>query len=248
MMLRKNRTMIAAFLTVLSLLTLGTSAVLASPAAQDEEGGGQSSYCANAEPQHPVAAKIAEKYGVAYEQVMAWRCEAHFGFGEIVLALQTSALTGKTPEELLGQHGEGHAWGQIWKENGLTKNDKDGGPPEWAGQGRPPWAGSEHGKPCWAGVGNGTLPEGCVKPGNKHGNGNGNGNGGKPCWAGVGNGPLPEGCAKPGNKHGNGNGNGNGNKPCWAGVGNNPLPPGCVKPTDTDDEGDEAEVTQTPTP
>lgn len=192
---RKYRSIIAAFLTTLSLLTLGTSAVLASPANQDDTGDDQGGFCTDADAQHPVAAKIAEKYGVTYEQVMAWRCEGHFGFGQIVLALETSSLTGKSADELLNQHGEGHGWGQIWKENGLTKNDKDGGPPEWAGHGRPPWAGPEHGKPCWAGVGNGTLPEGCVKPGHGHGNGNGNGN--KPCWAGVGNNPLPEGCVKP---------------------------------------------------
>jgi hypothetical protein len=87
-------------------------------------------YCAGGkENVHPVAQKIADKYEVDPEWVMSYACDGH-GFGGVMLALQTAeANEGGDAEEYLAQRKEGKGWGQIWKENGLVKNDKADNPP-----------------------------------------------------------------------------------------------------------------------
>ncbi len=75
---------------------------------------------------HPTAQRLADTYGVDYEQIMTWFCEEHYGFGEIMHALQTSdPEEGKTPEELLHRKTELGGWGQVWQELGLIGKDKD---------------------------------------------------------------------------------------------------------------------------
>jgi hypothetical protein len=74
---------------------------------------------------HPVAAKLADSYGLDYEQVMAWFCEHSFGLGEIKLALETTEVLSGTEwadlsaTDLLSERLESKGWGQIWQEYGL---------------------------------------------------------------------------------------------------------------------------------
>lgn len=123
---------------------------------EDEEGEGNGwgkggVYCAGGkEKTHPVALKIAEKYDVediTSEWVMEQVCDG-FGFGEVMLAIQTQLAfqkqnegeggegkentLGEDAEEWLNRRKAGQGWGQIWKENGIVKNDKtDNPPPGW---------------------------------------------------------------------------------------------------------------------
>jgi hypothetical protein len=69
--------------------------------------------------QHPVAAAIAEYFGVTYDEVMALH-EAGNGFGGIAKAyfFADKLSTPLTPEELLeAAHQSG--WGNVLKENGI---------------------------------------------------------------------------------------------------------------------------------
>jgi hypothetical protein len=157
-------------LTLLLILTLVPAAF-----AQEEEE--VSDFCldtsAYLQPEegfpHPVGAGIAARYEVEYSLVMTWFCDG-YGFGQIMLALETSKVLSsetyegefRTPEELLAMRTDQLGWGQIWKELGFTGRPKGddwtGGPPPWAGPkhtddeegegfGPPPWAGP----PEWAG-------------------------------------------------------------------------------------------------
>ncbi len=58
---------------------------------------------------------------------MTWFCEEHYGFGEIMHALQTAdpEEEGKTPEELLHRKTELGGWGQVWQELGLIGKPDD---------------------------------------------------------------------------------------------------------------------------
>jgi len=118
-------------------------------------------YCAGGKDRpHPVAQKISDKYDVSIEWVMEQKCTG-FGFGQVMLALQTSlsVQNGEEPEEepeeepgepcegsetcpengletqakgLLDMRKEGKGWGQIWKETGLSKHgDADVSPSGW---------------------------------------------------------------------------------------------------------------------
>lgn len=97
---------------------------------------------------HPVAQKIADKYGVDPEWVMSYKCDG-YGFGAVMLALQTAeANQGEEPnegedanegeevnghlakaEEYLAKRKEGKGWGQIWKEDGLVEDEEADSPP-----------------------------------------------------------------------------------------------------------------------
>lgn len=61
---------------------------------------------------HPVTQQIVDEYSVTAAEVDAWR-EMGYGFGEIKLALATSAETGQTPDELFIQNAEGESWDEI---------------------------------------------------------------------------------------------------------------------------------------
>jgi len=108
-------------------------------------------------PVHPVAAGIVATYyeeatGVDYDQVMTWFCVDGYGFGEIMLALETSKfLSGSddwdgeflTPADLLLQKTELGSWGAVWSTirealdiNGRPKSDEwTGGWPDRKGDG-----------------------------------------------------------------------------------------------------------------
>jgi hypothetical protein len=120
-------------------------------------------FCVQSEDMHPFGERLASRYEVDYEILQGWFCDG-FGWGQIMLALKTSAITGDDFEGLLERRGSGEGWGQIWQdlkligrpEDAGPPNDEDGngrpdfaGPPEWAGEGRPDFAGP----PEWAGEG-----------------------------------------------------------------------------------------------
>jgi hypothetical protein len=102
--------------------------------------------------QHPVAAGIAELYGIEYDEVMLHFCEevdlgdgddAGFGFGQIMLAYETG-----DPNEALALRMSGMGWGEIWQLMGKIGKPDKAGPPWWAdndydGDGPPPWAGKK---------------------------------------------------------------------------------------------------------
>ena len=173
----------------LKLLTLSLTLILilalASAALADDETDSQSNaFCADLEGrQHPVGSRIAQGYGVDYETVMGWFCKGHYGFGQIMLALQTSELApdGESAELLLQMKSDLGGWGLVWQELGFTGRPKAdrpaGGPPAWAGSDRdegedldagpPPWAGpkikdwkpGKGGPPPWAGPKPKVLPD-----------------------------------------------------------------------------------------
>ena len=76
--------------------------------------------------EHPMVARLAERYDADPDEILAMFCEGHFGFGQIALALQTEKLTGKPAADVLAARKGGQGWGKIWKEAGL----KGGGKPD----------------------------------------------------------------------------------------------------------------------
>jgi len=89
-------------------------------------------YCADGkqEKPHPLAAKMAERYGATEEWVMGYFCDG-YGMGAIMLALKTSQIDGMdvTPETLLTERSNGVGWGNIWKDMGLIGSEREGHSP-----------------------------------------------------------------------------------------------------------------------
>ncbi len=101
-------------------------------------------YCAEGkEDAHPLAARIAEKYGVSEGYVMEYVCGG-MGFGDVMLALK---MGGDDPGGMLLQRMEGRGWGQIWKDADLIGKDKaDSPPPGLLKKGEKPGNGPPEGK------------------------------------------------------------------------------------------------------
>jgi|GEM_PF-2487492 len=79
---------------------------------------------------HPAGMKLSAQFNVEYEAVMTWFCQG-YGFGEIMLALQTSQIYEElTPEELLAMKTETGGWGKVWQELGLIGNGRKNQPVE----------------------------------------------------------------------------------------------------------------------
>jgi hypothetical protein len=98
-------------------------------------------YCRQSEVQHPFGARLVERYGVDYATLQAWFCDG-YGWGQIMLALQTSQTVGSNPGTLLEARREGRGWGLIWQELNLIGRPEDGGPPnDLDGDGKPDHAG-----------------------------------------------------------------------------------------------------------
>lgn len=99
---------------------------------QAEGGKENSAYCADGkqEKPHPLAARLAERYGVTVEWVMGYFCDG-YGMGQIMLALKTSELEGigADPEALLAERANGVGWGNIWKDLGLIGSEREGHSP-----------------------------------------------------------------------------------------------------------------------
>jgi hypothetical protein len=97
-----------------------------------QDGEGDAYFCAaDTEKVHPIAEKITLTYGVPYETIMGLLCaENPVSLGQIMLALQTAALTGEDfTTYLTGDMDEFH-WGQIWNEmDDITGKPDKGIPP-----------------------------------------------------------------------------------------------------------------------
>lgn len=89
-----------------------------------------SAFCDDSKKQepHPMATKLAEKYGVSTEWVMEYYCDG-YSIGAILLALKTSEISGANAGDLLTQRSDGQGWGTIWQELNLIGNDRDVEPP-----------------------------------------------------------------------------------------------------------------------
>lgn len=79
---------------------------------------------------HPLAPKLAERFGVTEEWVMDHFCDG-YSIGAIMLAIKTSQMDGMTAtaDDLLVERAGGTGWGLIWKELGLIGSKKDGQSP-----------------------------------------------------------------------------------------------------------------------
>lgn len=97
---------------------------------------------------HPVAEKVALLYGYEYADILPYLCgENPVSLGQIMLALQTAALTGEDFTTYLVD--DAFSWGKIWQEfdikgkpdkgvppGEIQKGDKDGDPEEKGDQGK----------------------------------------------------------------------------------------------------------------
>lgn len=120
-------------------------------------------YCVQSEIKHPFGASLAKRYEVDYATLQAWFCDG-FGWGQIMLALQTSRATGGDPGELLDLRRGGAGWGEIWQDLKLIGRPDHAGPSEdKGGKGKPDHAGPREdkggkGKPDHAGPPDGKGP------------------------------------------------------------------------------------------
>ena len=91
-----------------------------------------SAFCAEGKQvkHHPLATKLAERYGVSEDWVMARFCEG-YSVGTIMLAIKTSQIAGESanPDTLLAERAAGNGWGQIWKGMNLIGSEKNGHSP-----------------------------------------------------------------------------------------------------------------------
>jgi hypothetical protein len=71
--------------------------------------------CTGASP-HPTGVKLAQRYGVSYEEIMKWFCQYRLGFGEIDLGYSLSRSSGKPVEDVFAMRTSGMGWGAIKKE------------------------------------------------------------------------------------------------------------------------------------
>lgn len=91
----------------------------------------QATYCNNLDgPQHPAGARLAQRYGVSYQDIMGWFCEG-YGFGEINLAYQLSQRPNSpTVAELFAMRQQGLGWGEIMQTAGVIKATQETETPE----------------------------------------------------------------------------------------------------------------------
>jgi len=91
-----------------------------------------SAFCADGKQvkPHPLAPKIAERFGVSEEMVMDYFCDG-YSIGAIMLAIKTSQMEGVTAStgDLLADRAAGNGWGLIWKELKLIGSEKNGQSP-----------------------------------------------------------------------------------------------------------------------
>jgi hypothetical protein len=84
--------------------------------------------CTGANPQ-PKGQKLAELYGVPYEEIMGWFCQG-FGFGEIDLAYSLSIQTNTPVDQIFAMRKSGLGWGEIKKQLTGDVNQNPGNPKE----------------------------------------------------------------------------------------------------------------------
>jgi septal ring-binding cell division protein DamX len=71
---------------------------------------------------HPVASRMADEFGVSYDEIMGWHCKG-FGFGEIAKAYLLAKKTGKLPGDYFAMRSAGKGWGNIFKEEEVKPRD-----------------------------------------------------------------------------------------------------------------------------
>jgi hypothetical protein len=108
-------------------------------------------------PDQPVAHRLADAFGVGYDEIMGWFCQG-FGFGEIARAYLLADATGVPAATYFAQRQSGLGWGEIVKQTGVHPSDL------------------APGQVIRRGNGNGNNGNGNGNNGN-HGNGHGNGGG-----------------------------------------------------------------------
>lgn len=100
--------------------------------AMDGEGEGSkanSAFCSSRKDKpHPLAVGIAATYGFSEADVMTYFCDG-YGFGQIMLALQTEELGGDDVSVTLSERRMGKGWGQIWKESDLIGKPEEASSP-----------------------------------------------------------------------------------------------------------------------
>ena len=105
-----------------SALPEAGSTVVEEPSAAVEEGEAPElvpTDCLNGEVS-PIGQSIADDYEtVSYGQVVTWFCNGA-EYEDILVALETEALTDTTAEETLKMLADGFTWEEIWQLVGLT--------------------------------------------------------------------------------------------------------------------------------
>ena len=71
------------------------------------------------QPGQPVAQRLADDFGVSYEEIMGWFCQG-FGFGEIARAYLMADSSGDPATSYFDQRQAGLGWGEIVKEAGVS--------------------------------------------------------------------------------------------------------------------------------
>jgi hypothetical protein len=73
---------------------------------------------------HPVAARVAERFSVPVEEVIALHCAGN-GYGNIIRAYMLAELAddGSTAADLLARHQGGEGWGEIMRESGVDRSE-----------------------------------------------------------------------------------------------------------------------------
>lgn len=79
--------------------------------------------CVGADPQ-PTGMRLAQRYGVPYEEIMGWFCQ-HYGFGEIDLAYTLSRDSGQPVATIFALRASGVGWGNVKKQVEPAKNHKN---------------------------------------------------------------------------------------------------------------------------
>ena len=100
---------------------------------EDGEGRMNGAYCSGAklDKPHPVAVKLMTQYPVTEAWIMGHFCSGH-GMGAIMLALKTSGGDVAKANAMLEKRTSGMGWGQIWKEEKLIGDERNGeSPPGW---------------------------------------------------------------------------------------------------------------------
>lgn len=90
----------------------------------DEDEDPVSSKWCTGEEQHKVGLRLAERYGVEYDQIIGWYCD-RVGWGDISAAYELSELVDNTVGELLGMLTGGMEWGDIKESFGLVGGPDD---------------------------------------------------------------------------------------------------------------------------
>jgi uncharacterized protein (DUF433 family) len=82
---------------------------------------------------HPILTKLAEQFGVTYDELLGWYCQG-FGSGQIALAYMISQKTGVPVADIFAMRESGMSWEEILVELGLLPEDFLGNPMVLPGQ------------------------------------------------------------------------------------------------------------------